>query len=137
MRGRKPDVIAQGDITDADRAPPEYLSEDAKIEWLRVFPLLVERRALAESDLSAFENYCEAQGTVRVMARQIALEGHTYISEGGAKKKNPAVGVQAEAFNRARLLAAELGLTPVSRARRAGSGGDGGFSVGQTNFFIV
>ena len=32
-------------------------------------------------------------------------------------KRNPAVGIQSDAMTRARLLAAELGLTPVSRSR--------------------
>ncbi len=34
-------------------------------------------------------------------------------------KRNPAVGIQSDAMTRARLLAAELGLTPVSRSRPA------------------
>jgi P27 family predicted phage terminase small subunit len=61
------------------------------------------------------------------MERILQDEGHVLTiyrdgKDGGAPicmgtKKNPAVAVQADAMNRARQLAAELGLTPVSRSR--------------------
>lgn len=125
MRGRKPDVLSEGDITDPAAPPPDWLSEDGQAEWRRVFPLLVERRAISTSDLGSLENYCDAQGTVREMARKLASEGRVVTTAKGEPRKHPAVQIQAEAVNRARLLAAELGLTPVSRSRPSSGGGDG------------
>lgn len=135
MRGRKPDVIAEGDITDPDLPPPEWLSEDAAAEWRRVFPLLVGRRRISESDLGSLENYCDAQGVVREMARRLSADGRILENGKGEFKKHPAVQIQAEAVNRARQLAAELGLTPVSRSRPSAGGSDG--PPGQMNMFIL
>jgi phage terminase small subunit len=39
--------------------------------------------------------------------------------------KNPAVSIQADAMTRARLMAAELGCTPVSRSRPSVEDNDG------------
>jgi P27 family predicted phage terminase small subunit len=82
-------------------------------------PLLVERRILTEADLGSLENYCLAIGQVREMERHIQANGAVIEDLTGAVKRNPAVSIQADAMTRARLLAAELGLTPVSRSRPA------------------
>ncbi|PSO30210.1 phage terminase small subunit P27 family [Bradyrhizobium sp. MOS002] len=127
MKGTKPHlVIDNGAISKTERAPT-FLSKDAKAEWRRIMPALVKRRILTVADLGSVENYCLAIGQVREMERLIQDEGHVLTvyregKEGGepvciGSKKNPAVAVQADAMNRARQLAAELGLTPVSRAR--------------------
>ncbi|EYD74858.1 Phage terminase small subunit [Rubellimicrobium mesophilum DSM 19309] len=81
-------------------------------------PILTERRILTEADLGSLENYCTAIGQVRQMERHLQDYGHILDVE-GVWKRNPAVGVQSDAMTRARLLAAELGLTPVSRSRPA------------------
>src|SRR5690606_36103701 len=106
---------------------PSWLSVEAKKEWRRVMPILVERRILTTADLGSLENYCTAIGQVRDMERHLQEHGHVFesfkerdgelVSTG--LKRNPAVGIQSDAMTRARLLAAELGLTPVSRSRPA------------------
>ncbi|WP_342741228.1 phage terminase small subunit P27 family [Tropicimonas isoalkanivorans] len=101
-----------------DLAAPEWMSEDAAEEWDRVMPILAERRILTVADLGSLENYCMAMGTVREMDRHLQDYGHV-IDVDGVMKRNPAVGIQSDAMTRARLLAAELGLTPVSRSRPA------------------
>jgi P27 family predicted phage terminase small subunit len=50
------------------------------------------------------------------MERQIQKEGHV-VTVKGAPKRHPGVGIRADAMTRATRLAAELGLTPVSRSR--------------------
>ncbi|WP_394707788.1 phage terminase small subunit P27 family [Roseovarius pacificus] len=97
---------------------PEWLSEDARSEWDRVMPILSERRILSAADLGSLENYCIAIGTVRETERHLQKYGHV-LDVDGAFKRNPAVGIQADAIKTARLLAGELGLTPVSRSRPA------------------
>ncbi|EYD71594.1 Phage terminase small subunit [Rubellimicrobium mesophilum DSM 19309] len=117
MKGTKPtlrtDPAALGELP-----APDWLSEDAAAEWTRVMPILTERRILTEADLGSLENYCTAIGQVRQMERHLQDYGHILDVE-GVWKRNPAVGVQSDAMTRARLLAAELGLTPVSRSRPA------------------
>jgi P27 family predicted phage terminase small subunit len=119
-------VVDNGAISKTERAP-SFLSKEAKAEWRRIMPALVKRRILTAADLGSVENYCMAIGQVREMERLLQKEGHVVTiyrdgKDGAApicmgSKKNPAVAVQADAMNRARQLAAELGLTPVSRAR--------------------
>lgn len=117
MRGVKPhmreDPEALGHLD-----PPAWLSADAKAEWHRVMPILSARRILSDADLGSLENYCMAIGQVREMERHLQRYGHV-IDVDGAMKRNPAVGIQSDAMTRSRLLAAELGLTPVSRSRPA------------------
>ncbi|WP_367888757.1 phage terminase small subunit P27 family [Celeribacter indicus] len=103
-------------ITDLD--PPGWLSGDAKDEWVRVMPILSKRRILTAADVGSLENFCVAMGQVREMERVLQEKGAVYQA-GDMLKRNPAASIQADAMNRARLLAAELGLTPVSRSRPA------------------
>lgn len=117
MRGTKPHMVQDPEaVTDLDA--PDWMAEDAAAEWSRVMPILTERRILTVADLGSLENYCLAIGTVREMERHLQAHGHV-IDVDGAFKRNPAVGIQSDAMTRARLLAAELGLTPVSRSRPA------------------
>lgn len=125
MRGPKPQLVVDNDAVKKSPPAPAWLSKDAKAEWRRVMPILVERRILTTADLGSLENYCTAIGQVREMERHLQAHGHVFeafkdrdgelISLG--MKRNPAVGIQSDAMTRARLLAAELGLTPVSRSR--------------------
>lgn len=125
MRGVKPHIeIDRGGLQ--EMPPPDWLSDDAKAEWNRTFPILARRKILTEADLGSFENYCMAIGLAREMEREIqrlgAVQKVYKVDKDGnsllvSVRKNPAVSVQSDAMTRARLLAAELGATPVSRAR--------------------
>lgn len=127
MRGTKPHLVVNNDAVTKAPAAPAWLSAEAKKEWRRVLPILIQRRILTTADLGSLENYCVAIGTVREMERHLQEHGHVFEAfkdtEDGivsiGLKRNPAVGIQSDAMTRARLLAAELGLTPVSRSRPA------------------
>ena len=117
MKGTKPHMKPDPDPT-GNVPAPAWLSGHARAEWDRVMPILTERRILTDADLGGLENYCIAIGTVREMERHLQTHGHILDGDAGMKR-NPAVGIQSDAMTRARLLAAELGLTPVSRSRPA------------------
>jgi P27 family predicted phage terminase small subunit len=123
VRGRKPAAIVTGTSTlGAVPRPPAWLSKDAKAEWRRVAPILVERNVLTDGDLGVLETYCSAIGTAREAQRTLNAEGLTL-----AGKRHPVFGILNAAQTNARLCAAELGLTPVSRSRpaiRDDAGGD-------------
>lgn len=128
MRGVKPHLVVDNGAVRKAPSTPAWLSRDAKAEWRRVLPILIERRILTKADLASLENYCTAIGQVREMERHLQENGHVVevfkLDSEGEKislgmKRNPAVGIQSDAMTRARLLAAELGLTPVSRSRPA------------------
>lgn len=118
MRGRKPDAIVAGsNPVAAVPNAPRWLSKSAQVEWRRVAHILIaERKTLTIADLATFASYCAAVGQIADAARIIAAEGLTYTGTSGPKK-HPAVAIQNDAMTQARLLAAELGLTPVSRSR--------------------
>ncbi len=126
MKGTKPHLVIDNGAVRTVPRPPAWLSKDAAAEWKRVLPLLVERRILTTADLGSLENYCAAIGQVREAERHIQQHGIVFeafkeTADGSTvslgMKRNPAVGVQTSAMTLARLLAAELGLTPVSRSR--------------------
>ena len=119
MRGRKPSsIIGDRDAVNTVPRAPAWLSKDAKAEWHRIMPLLIERRILTDADMGSVESYCTASGLIRQMQRTIASEGAIVATDRGPRK-HPAIAIQSDAMTRARLLAAELGLTPVSRSRPA------------------
>ena len=115
MKGRKPSTIAAGSspVVDVPR-PPTWLSKDAKAEWRKVAPILVERDVLTEGDLGALAAYADAVGQLVEASRQIRVDG---LVVGG--KKHPLITTTIAARNQIRQLAAELGLTPISRSRPA------------------
>jgi P27 family predicted phage terminase small subunit len=83
-------------------------------------PGLVKRRILTKEDMGQIENYCMQMGQVRQMQRTIDGLGEPFVySRDGAARPHPAFRMQREAMGTARQIAAEYGLTPVSRSRPA------------------
>jgi P27 family predicted phage terminase small subunit len=106
VKGRKPQLAVEANPLDASTRPPSWLSKHAKAEWRRVMPELVKRRILTPADLGCLESYCIAIGRIREL--EILLRA-------GIDPK--LCRMQDKAMVTARQLAAELGLTPVSRSR--------------------
>lgn len=111
MKGMKPVLREDRDALTGDMPPPEWMSEHARGEWCRVLPQLVDRRILTTADLASLENYCVAVGRVREVQAMIGNAGDD--ADAFAKLCR----IQDKAMATARQLAAELGLTPVSRSR--------------------
>lgn len=112
MRGAKPQIREAGGITTIAIPSPDWLAEEARAEWLRVMPDLIQRRILTDADLGNLENYCICIGRVRQMEAAIQTEND-------AEMMLKLIRVQDKAMASARQLGAELGLTPVSRSRPA------------------
>lgn len=110
MKGAKPTVREdKAALIEIPRAP-SWLSKEAKAEWRRIMPLLVERKILTEDNMGFVESYCVATGRVREIERIIQAAGEITV---------PMFRMQDKAMTTQRQLAAELGLTPVSRSRPA------------------
>lgn len=108
MRGPKPKLIDSTDAIAVVPKPPRWMATAAKAEWRRIMPVLVERRILTAADIASVENFCVAVGRAR--------ELEVRIQE--AEDVDPVlIRLQDKAMQTARQLAAELGLTPVSRSR--------------------
>lgn len=106
MKGRKPKLASDADALKPVILAPSWLSKYAKAEWRRVMPELAKRRILTPADLGSLESYCIAIGRVRELEK---------LLRAGIDAK--LFRMQDQAIKTARQLAAELGLTPVSRSR--------------------
>lgn len=115
-RGLKPHLKPTDGALEKTPNAPAWFNRYAKGEWQRIMPLLIERKILTEADMGSVESYCIAIGQVRQM--QILIDKEGPIAQGThGPRAHPAVKIQSDAMTRARLLASELGLTPVSRSR--------------------
>lgn len=125
MKGAKPTMKPEPNPLRETPPPPEWMANDAAAEWERVTPVLMARKILTEADLGSLENYCVAIGQVRQCQRRLAGQDEPFFTgENGAPRPDPALRVMHTAMTIARQLAAELGLTPVSRSRPALVDGD-------------
>lgn len=109
MKGTKP-AIKRDNMALGCVISPKWLSKEARKEWDRVMPVLTERRILTDADLGGLENYCICIGRVRDTEALIQAETDAEVMLKLAR-------LQDKAMASARQLAAELGLTPVSRSR--------------------
>lgn len=115
-RGVKPATIVPGTSpVTAIPKTPSYLSKEAKAEWRRVAPILIdERKVLTEADLSALENYVIAVATMRQAHKELHATGLLI-----AGKRNPLSTILLQAQQQQLRAAGELGLTPAARSRAA------------------
>lgn len=116
MKGRKPKLAVVEGGAASGRCPsaPAWLSPYAKAEWRRAAPELYARRLLTPDMLATLESYVTAAGTIRECEDIMRAEGRVIEGEKG-KAVHPAFKIQQGAMREARLLAAELGLTPHRR----------------------
>jgi len=126
-RGLKPSTIVAGSSSvTVVPMPPSYLSKDAKAEWRKVAPVLVERGVLTVADMAALANYCIAAGMMVRLDRQLQIDGDV-LPNG---KRNPASTALMQAMQQMLRAAGELGLTPAARSRAViapGAGDDDDF----------
>lgn len=108
MKGTKPHLVVSNDALPRVPSAPSWMQRDAKAEWRRVMPQLVERRILTAADLGTLENYCTAIGQIRQIQRRLQEVGGIDLQ---------LMRLQNQTMATARQHAAELGLTPVSRSR--------------------
>jgi P27 family predicted phage terminase small subunit len=128
-KGRKPDNLpAHLDAITEAPDPPDWLPSAGQAEWRRVMPTLVRRRTLTVADFGVLESYCMAVGLARQAQEQVADEGATIAAGNGRLIRHPALQTVKDFTVEARRLAAELGLTPMSRERLGSHEGQGSFA---------
>ncbi|WP_421695479.1 phage terminase small subunit P27 family [Aestuariivirga sp.] len=108
MKGTKPQIRVDAKAIARTPRPPAWLSQHARAEWRRIMPHLVERRILTDADLAMVEGFCIATSRVREVED---------LMRSGDMLDPKLWRVQNQALQTARQIAAELGLTPVSRSR--------------------
>ncbi len=83
--------------------------------------MLLQLGVLAEVDASVLANYCAAHSLAIKATKRYQREG-VLLKTNGAYQRHPMVKVAQDARAQARLLGAELGLSPASRSRISGPG---------------
>lgn len=101
--------------------PFEWMTPDARAEWLRVTPHLHARGLLTQLDLANLAAYCETLATYLDAHRTVQKEGAFYVAENGLKKRHPAATIVAQAARDLAMFGRELGLLPLSRQRLGAS----------------
>jgi P27 family predicted phage terminase small subunit len=116
LRGVKPPIERDSNALTKAPAAPKQLSAYARAEWKRIMPGLIERGIITRGDLGGVEDYCRARGLVREIEDALRASGEIDMK---------LCRLQDKAMQTARQLAAEYGLSPVSRARvGSAAGGD-------------
>lgn len=125
-RGPRPAVLRAVETDrDGPPAPPGWLSREAKAAWRAVAGDLNARGLLGEADLPTLASYSIAQGQVAALARILRKEGSIIASKSGPRS-HPAAAQLAAMLRSSRQLAAELGLSPLSRSRPGAAAAGGG-----------
>src|SRR5690606_29552019 len=105
--------------------PPEFLSDEAKVEWGRVSEELYNIGILTGIDRAALAAYCQAyarwaqaEAAIAQMAERDQLTGGLMIkTTKGNVIQNPLVGAANKAAADMVRYAAEFGMTPSARSR--------------------
>ena len=119
MRGLKPQLTAiEGGLSKVPPVPKGMLPEGRE-EWRRVAKQLIELNALREADLKALEHYAIAAGMVKKIQPEANEAPPILVSKSGAVKTHPAHTMLTRYLSIVKQYEAELGLTPVSRGRKA------------------
>jgi P27 family predicted phage terminase small subunit len=116
-RGRKPELSIVAQTSDRQRMRtaypcPAWLPPEAKAEWSRAVQDLSSRGLMFDGALASLEHYCLQIAQIRQCQKILAD-----ADIAGADGIHPAYNAQQKAIQSARLLAVELGLSVVSRAR--------------------
>lgn len=113
-RGVKPPISRDSNALTKAPAAPKHLSPYARAEWKRIMPSLIERGIIVRSDLSGLEELCTVRGLARTYTEALSMTPLDKV----------VFGMLNRALQTSRQLAAEYGLSPVSRARVGSATGE-------------
>lgn len=115
-RGSRRAGTRRADSAAAIEAPvcPEWLRPEAKAEWKRIEPLLIEDGLLTRLDLAALACYCSTWADFVKARADLEKFGRTITDQYGVRT-HPAWTQFVESARMVRLFIAEFGLSPASR----------------------
>lgn len=133
MKGRKPKPTAikkmsgnpgkralnkrEPEYPELGAAPPDFLDEYGKREWLRVFALIENNGVVKASDAALLAAYCGAFSDFARLSELSQGKGFVIKAQNGCPMMSPLFTALSKARNDMARLMSELGFTPVSRSR--------------------
>ena len=93
---------------------PNWLEPEAKKEWRRLAPVLIDAGILTSADAVPFAGYCQAYARWKEAEQEASKLGMVY-RDGDRIRPNPYIAISRAAFAEVKSLAAEFGLTPANR----------------------
>lgn len=106
-------------VDDGVPLSPEWMSFEARMEWMRSAPELFKKGQLVGGMIALFENYCVAIGLVREFESMISSDGK--IING---KPHPAFKMMLDAMVQAKSIASELKFGKVLNPEEQDNGED-------------
>ena len=102
---------------------PPHLSKLAAEEWRRITPELIKLGLLSEIDMSALAAYCQTYGRWVEAEDMLKKSSQIIKTMSGNVIQNPLVGIANKSLYLMHKFLTEFGMTPSSRTRVSGSGG--------------
>lgn len=118
--GARPVAPGPGLFPELDREipkPPANLQGAALTIWTETVRELEKLGTLDSADRGILALYCEARAELGWAMNKVRREGRIVPTAAGGQKPHPAMAIKNAASLRCARYAAELGLTPVARAR--------------------
>ncbi len=95
---------------------PNWLEPEARKEWRRLAPVLINAGILTAADAVTFAGYCQAYARWREAEEHVTKLGMIYKDKTTEKVyPNPYIAIARAAFTEVKSMAAEFGLTPATR----------------------
>ena len=94
---------------------PTWFDDAAVRCWDYTLPIMIRMGTITIADLQIFIDYCSCVSMFEAAQKDIDETGLTVMGAAGIKK-NPSVTIRDEQIKHIRQHAADLGLTPASRA---------------------
>jgi P27 family predicted phage terminase small subunit len=121
---------------------PQHMSPEARKEWKRVTPLLLELNLLTKVDRSALELYCRAYGRLQQVERALAAEQSRLLDVGedvtralwqptptGFARESILSRLAGDLSTQVDRYLASFGMSPSSRSRVTASRNDAQFRL--------
>ena len=94
---------------------PNYLLPEARKEWRRLAPILMNLGLLTAADAVPFAGYCQAYARWREAQDEITRHGSIYKDGDGRIRPNPYIAIANQQMREIKSFAADFGLTPSNR----------------------
>ena len=103
---------------------PQYLLPDARKEWKRLAPILIQMGLLTAADVVPFAAYCTAYARWKEAEEFITQHGTIVKMPSGYWQQVPQVSIAQTYLKIMNKIAEQFGLTPSSRSRIIAGAGE-------------